>query len=110
MLLISGIVLFVFFQRAGKLIWTGCIAAAGNVFERLDDLVDGHASGQRSDTLRVAGAACDKMAMGQNAVFHFKFDGTAAGAVSLVHVHDNPPEIDVMTIFDRYRVIPAFWI
>jgi len=88
------------FQRAGQLIRTGCAArAALNALEAGDGLLNLHALDQSGNALRIAHAAADETALGHDAVFHFIFDGAAAGAAGLVRIHGYvPPDGDMPKI------------
>ena len=73
-----------------KLIWAGCaFEAAANAFEALQHVLDFHAFHQGTHALGVAVTAAVELHVLQDAIFDFKLDGLAAGALGLVSVSHN---------------------
>ena len=78
-------------ERMGQLIGAaGGTRAAGDAFEHLDDVVDGHALDERRDALRVAVAAAGEMDVGHAAVDDVEVNGARARPLGFVRCHGTP--------------------
>ena len=75
------------FNSLGQLIGTGSIALAGDIGQTLDDLLGILADDHLGKPLKVAFAAANKVALGNNTVFDFQLDLLGAGAFCFIDEH-----------------------